>query len=407
MTKLKDQVERKSVDDLLPYPNNPKKHPDEQVDKIAASIDEYGFVQPIVVQDGQNVVIGHGRLKAAKKLGLDQVPVIDADHLTEAQAKALRLADNRVSESGWDEDALQVEFEELGEMDFDTDLTGFDEDEVSEYKTPDAGEIEGVETPEPPEEARTNESDLWILGDHRLLCGDATNEDDVKRLIDGDKIDLFVTDPPYGVSYSDKNEFLNEYDEGNRIQKNIESDHGTVDDSADLWKRAFSLTYEHTKDGGCYYITGPQGGELSMMMMMMIQEAGFMLKHCLVWVKNNHVLGRCDYHYKHEPILYGWKEGEAHYYSGNGPNKSVWEIDKPLQSEKHPTMKPVELFSNCITNGSRTNEIVYDCFAGSGTTAMACEQLNRMAFMMESDPHYCDVIVERWEDYTGKEAYRE
>ena len=238
------------------------------------------------------------------------------------------------------------------------------------------------------------------------MCGDSTNADDVARLMDGEKADMVFTDPPYNVNYADKNKFLNSVDKGNRIQREIENDNEETDEDCaeKLWKPAFINLQKHAKDCCAIYVTMPQGGA-HMMMMMSIHDAGWKVKHELVWVKNNHVLGRVDYFYKHEPILYGWNK--RHKFYGKGQfNKSVWEIPKPTKSELHPTMKPIALIANAILNSSKEGEIILDCFGGSGSTLIACEQTARRCLMMELDEGYCDVILTRWETLTGKTAKR-
>lgn len=242
---------------------------------------------------------------------------------------------------------------------------------------------------------------------HRLMCGDSTSEADVARLMDGKKADLLWTDPPYGVSYADKNAYLNAISRGNHIQSEIKNDHMTADEMNQFWNKVLVNAYSSLNKKCSYYIASPQGGDLMMMMMMSIIHAGFQLKHMLIWVKNNHVLGRCDYNYKHEPILYGWKKDGTHEFYGNGKCKtSVWEFPKPLKNDLHPTMKPVELVEESILNSTIENNIVLDLFMGSGTTLIAAEKSNRIAFGMELDEHYCSVIIKRWQDYTGQTAVK-
>ena len=229
------------------------------------------------------------------------------------------------------------------------------------------------------------------------MCGDSTSAEDVARLMGGEKADMVFTDPPYNVNYADKNSFLNEADKGNRIQEDIENDHYSDDNECGekLWKPAFSNCYENAKDKCSIYVTMPQGGTHMMMMMMMIKESGWQVKHELIWVKNNHVLGRVDYYYKHEPILYGWKKGHKWYGKGKF-DKSVWEIDKPLKSDLHPTMKPIELIENALLNSSNKNDLILDLFGGSGSTLIASEKNGRKARLMEIEPKYCDVIRRRY-----------
>ncbi|KKK70700.1 hypothetical protein LCGC14_2921330, partial [marine sediment metagenome] len=246
--------------------------------------------------------------------------------------------------------------------------------------------------------------DLWLLGDHRLLCGDATKLDDLKALMGDERYSILVSDPPYGVSYSEKNEFLNRYDKGNRVQKKIEGDDQSPDQMAAFWKAAFSTIRPFAGDGASFYITGPSGF-LLLPLLIALRDSGFLQRQLLVWSKNNMVFGRSDYHYKHESILYGWVKGTHRYYGP--PNEvSVWEIERPSKSKLHPTMKPVWLFARAIRNSSKTAEIVLDPFLGSGTSMIAAEQLGRRCYGLEIDPAYCDVIVERWQKFTGQKAKR-
>jgi site-specific DNA-methyltransferase (adenine-specific) len=322
--------------------------------------------------------------------------------LNEEQINAFRLADNKVGElATWDLDTLKVELDNIGEIDmseFGFSLDGIGE-EPQEVQEDDFYE-------EPPEEPTSKLGDIYQLGNHRLMCGDSTNAEQVAKLMDGAKADMVFTDPPYNVNYADKNIFLNNADKGNSIQDDIENDHAGSDETAknDLWLPAFKNMADNSADDCSIYVTMPQGGA-HMMMMMSAQEAGWQVKHELIWVKNNHVLGRVDYLYKHEPILVGWKD--KHKFYGNGEHtKSVWEIPKPQKSDLHPTMKPIALIANALLNSSQEGDNILDVFGGSGSTLIACEQLNRKCYMMEMSPKYVDVIIKRWEEYTGKKAVK-
>lgn len=395
------QIYDKRLNEIKPYENNPR-HNDNAVDAVANSIREFGFKVPIVVDSEGVIVAGHTRYKAAKKLGLKTVPCIVADDLNEEQINAFRLADNKAGEiATWDLDALKVELDNIGEIDmseFGFNLDGIGE-EPQEVQEDDFDE-------EPPEEPTSKLGDIYQLGEHRLMCGDSTDAEQVAKLMDGAKADMVFTDPPYNVNYADKNIFLNNADEGNRIQDDIENDHVGSDETAknDLWLPAFKNMADNSADDCSIYVTMPQGGA-HMMMMMSAQEAGWQVKHELIWVKNNHVIGRVDYLYKHEPILFGWKD--KHKFYGNGEHtKSVWEIPKPQKSDLHPTMKPIALIANALLNSSQDGDNILDVFGGSGSTLIACEQLNRKCYMMEMSPKYLDVIIKRWEDYTGKKAVK-
>lgn len=401
------QIEYLPVGDLKPYEKNAKKHPDEQVEHIANSIKEFGFRQPIVIDKNNIVVIGHGRLLAAQKLNLSEVPCVRADDLTEAQINALRLADNKTNESAWDFALLDAELEDL-ELVFDMSEFGFDVSETGSG----AAAVEDDFDPDAPVEPKAKLGDIYKLGRHRLMCGDATSEDDVKRLMNGTRADMVFTDPPYNVAIGSKNADLNKICKengrplkGGRIEEDIAGDKGMSDAEIgeQLWKPAFQNMADNAKDDCSIYVTMPQGG--THMMMMMMADASWQVKHELMWLKNQPTfsMGRLDYDYKHEPIMYGWKK--THNFYGKGQfTKSVWEIDKPQSSKLHPTMKPVELIVNAIYNSTKDGNSVLDCFGGSGSTLIACEQTNRTCYMMELDPHYIDVIIKRWEDFTGQKA---
>lgn len=392
------QIITKKLSDLRPYARNPRKN-DQAVDAVANSIREFGFKVPIVIDKNGEIIAGHTRYKAAKKMKLEEIPCIIADDLTEEQIKAFRLADNKVGElADWDFDLLSDELD--GILDIDMSEFGFGLDIPGEDKEIIEDDFDAT----PPEEPVARFGQIYKLGRHRLMCGDSTDPECVKKLMDGEKADLVFTDPPYNVNYASKNKFLNKIDNGNRIQDDIENDNYDSDEEVceKLWKPAFRNMRDNAKDYCSIYVTMPQGGA-HMMMMMEAASEGWKVKHELIWVKNNHVLGRTDYFYKHEPIMFGW--AETHKFYGKGQfNKSVWEIDKPAKSDLHPTMKPIRLIENAILNSSAENDCVMDLFGGSGSTLIACEQLNRTCYMMEYDPKYVDVIIKRWEDFTGEKA---
>lgn len=395
------------VSSLIPYARNPRKN-DQAVDRGCAFIREFGFLVPVLIKSDLTIIDGHLRLKCAKKLGLIEVPTITIDHLNDVQIKALRLSINKFAElADWDDEMLKLELMELDNLQYDVDLLGFDVKLDDENERTD-GLTDPDEVPEVPQNVfGVKRGDIWLLGNHRLMCGDSTSEDDVKRMMDGKKANLMFTDPPYGVSYADKNAYLNTITLGKRIQVGIKNDHMKPEEMNDFWVKFLTQAHNILLDNSSYYICSPQGGDL-MMMMMSIIHAGFQLKHMLIWVKNNHVLGRCDYNYKHEPILYGWKEKGTHVFHGNGKYKtSVWEFNKPLKNDLHPTMKPVELCEEGILNSSAKSDLVYEPFCGSGSTLIACEKTGRTCFGMELDEHYCSVIIKRWQDFTGKTAIKE
>ena len=396
------QVEYVDISTIKPYKGNAKEHPKEQIEQIKKSMQEFGNIDPIGIWHNE-IVEGHGRYLALKELGETQVPVIRLDDLTDEQRRAYTLVHNQLTmNSGFDLDTLKVELDNIGEIDmseFGFNLDGIGE-EPQEVQEDDFDE-------EPPEEPTSKLGDIYQLGEHKLMCGDSTNAEHVAKLMDGAKADMVFTDPPYNVNYADKNIFLNNADKGNRIQDDIENDHAESDETAknDLWLPAFKNMVDNSADDCSIYVTMPQGGAHMMMMMMSAQEAGWQVKHELIWVKNNHVLGRVDYLYKHEPILFGWKN--KHKFFGAGEHtKSVWEIPKPQKSDLHPTMKPIALIANALLNSSQEGDNILDVFGGSGSTLVACEQLNRKCYMMEMSPKYVDVIIKRWEEYTGKKAVK-
>jgi DNA modification methylase len=386
--------------ELKPFDRNPRTHSEDQITKISNSIQHFGFRNPVLaLRDGNIIIAGHGRIEAANKLKLVQIPVIFFDDMTYDEAKAYCVTDNRLAElASWDNEILVPVLEDLNLAGIDIELTGFTEKDIALLNKNEVHEddFDIQAATDAIKEPITQYGDIWILGKHRLLCGDACTRKDIDTLMNKQRADLFITDPPYGVNYSTKNVFLNAINKGNRIQTPIKNDNNTVSEMNELWTKAFEIIKEYSKSGAAYYVFSPQGGELMMMMMVAIQKAGWLLKHSIIWIKNNHVLGRSDYHYKHEPILYGWKEGAAHQYYGGRKKFSTWFYDKPLKSDLHPTMKPVALLAEAINNSSKSEDIIIDCFAGSGSTLVACEQTGRIAYLCEIDQKYCDVIVKRY-----------
>lgn len=408
-TKHRLEITYRSVGELIPYARNAKIHDDANVALIAGSIKEFGFNNPVLLDGGNGIIAGHGRVLAARRLGMAQVPCVELKDLTEAEKRAYILADNKLAErSPWDTEALGIELGDLSGMGVDLGALGFTDDEIAGLVGRDAPAVDddgGPAVGDAPE--RCNAGDIWELGAHRLMCGDSTDAAPVGRLMGGELADMVFTDPPYNVDYAGKNRFLNAIAPGNRIQDDIKGDKAESDEAVgrDLWLPAFRNMRSHAAEYCSIYVTMPQGGAHMMMMMKMAQEAGWQVKHELVWVKNNHVLGRADYNYRHEPIMYGW--GDKHKFYGGGRFKtSVWEIDKPAKSELHPTMKPVPLVVEALLNSSSSGQVILDLFGGSGTTLIACEQEGRRCRMMEIDPHYCDVIIARWEKATGGKARR-
>ena len=383
------------LEEIKPYEKNPRNN-DNAVDAVAASIREFGFKVPIIIDKDNIIVAGHTRYKAAKKLGLKTVPCIKADDLTDEQVKAFRLADNKVAEQAeWDFDLLN---EELETITMDMEQFGFDLPEDDEEETP--TEIIEDDVPDVPEEPKSKYGQVYQLGNHRLMCGDSTKKEDVDKLLNGVKADLLFTDPPYNVSMESKSKEVLKSDN----YSHIENDNLSEDEFKIFLQSVFTNANDSLKDDASYYVFSCQGGDSELIMMMMMRECGIRCRHQIIWVKDAPVfsMGRLDYDYKHEPILYGWKKKHNFYRNGQ-QDKSVWEF-KRTANKLHPTMKPIELIVNALMNSTKKGNIVLDLFGGSGSTLMACEQTERINYSMEFDPHYVDVIIQRWENFTGKKA---
>ncbi len=424
------EVKTVKISELKPHPKNPRVHPDSAIEKLERSIKEFGWTNPILVSADGYILAGHARLKAAEKAGISEVPVIYLP-LEGAKAEAYLIADNRLQdETDWDYEKLKDLLQELDTGELDLELTGFDMGEIEDLIAQFAPEESEVEEDDfdleenIPEIPVTQPGDLWILGRHRLLCGDATKKEDVERLMNGEIADLIVTDPPYNVDYVGKT----------KDALKIQNDKMVDNDFRRFLTNAFRMMDRHLKPGGAFYIWHADSEGYNFR--GACQDAGWQVRQCLIWNKNTIVLGRQDYHWKHEPCLYGWKDGAAHYFIDDRTQATVIEDkglnfkkmkkeelvallkeifsdkvsttvineDKPMRSAEHPTMKPLKLLERLIKNSSRPGELVLDTFGGSGSTMMTCEQLNRTCYMMEIDPIYCDVIVKRWENFTGQKA---
>ena len=365
------------VSDLIAYENNPRKN-DDAVDAVASSIKSFGFKVPVIVDSNNVIIAGHTRVKACKKLGITEVPCVIADDLTEDQIKAFRLADNKTSElAEWDLDKLS---EELKFIEMDMSQFGFED--LEQELDREVLEDEFDENEAVSENPYSRKGDIFILGNHKLMCGDSTINDDVKKLVDGKQVDMIFTDPPYNVDY--------EGSTGMKIQNDKQKD----EDFYNFLSSAFNNMFECVKPGGVIYCCHADTEGLNFR--TAFKNAGFKLAECLIWVKNSLVLGRQDYHWRHEPILYGWKEGAGHYFVDDRTQDTIWEYNKPKANNLHPTMKPLELVGKAIKNSSKRNESVLDLFGGSGSTLIACEQIQRNAFLMELDERYVDVIVKRY-----------
>lgn len=392
------------VADLIPYARNSRTHNEEQIAQIMASIKEFGFTNPILI-GGDNVIIaGHGRLLAAQRLGLKEVPIIRLPDLTETQRKALVIADNKIAmNAGWDEEMLALEMKELEENDFNLDILGFSEDELKELENFGEPQTEAKseedEIPEAPVEPITKRSDVWILGKHRLMCGDTTMFEDMRKLMRDDCAAMIFTDPPYNVNYGSTMKDSIRYHAGTLGGRKIMNDN--LGDGFPQFLTDSLSNLLMFCQGAAYVCMS--SSELHTLYNAFI-AAGGKWSTFIIWAKNTFTLGRADYQRQYEPILYGWNADKPHYWCGDRDQSDVWEYNKPVKNDLHPTMKPVELVERAILNSSKSGDIVLDGFGGSGSTLIACEKNNRKARLMELDPKFCDVIIKRWEDYTGKKA---
>jgi DNA modification methylase len=418
----KTKIENVSIDKLVPYARNSRTHSDAQVAQIAASIKEFGFTNPVLIEGGGGIIAGHGRVMAAKSMKLESVPCIRLDHLTEAQKKAYVIADNKLAlNAGWNDQMLGLELADLQGLGFDLELTGFSKDELALLMAPEPtdGHTDEDEVPSIPEQPKSQRGDVWLLGEHRLMCGDSTQADDLAKLMDGDKADLVWTDPPYNVAVDGKaGKIMNDDMSKSEFRKFLQS--------------VYARYFENMREGAVIYVAHGESERAAFSDCMV--EAGLKLSEVLIWVKQSGTLSRQDFNWKHEPILYGWKEGKGHHFCGDFTLTTVidddLDIDKmkkdelvamlkqikeqmpttivrhdrPTKSDLHPTMKPVGLVQRMIEWSSMDGWIVLDLFGGSGSTMIACQKANRQARLMELDPKFVDVIVKRWQDFTGKIA---
>ncbi|MDP3651146.1 MAG: site-specific DNA-methyltransferase [Rhodoferax sp.] len=399
---LADKIEQWPTTKLLPYARNARTHSEEQVAQIAASIAEFGFTNPILAGSDGVIVAGHGRLAAAQKLGMEAVPVVVLDHLSATQRRALVIADNRIAENaGWDEAMLRVELVSLQDDDFDLALTGFDADDLADLLAGEdgdgAGQTDDDAVPEVTETPISRPGDVWLLDGHRLLCGDSTQAGSYKQLLEGELVDMVFTDPPYNVNYANTPK-----DKMRGKDRAILNDN-LGDGFYDFLLAALTPTIASCR-GGIY--VAMSSSELDVLQSA-FREAGGKWSTFVIWAKNTFTLGRSDYQRQYEPILYGWPEGATRHWCGDRDQSDVWQIKKPHKNDLHPTMKPVELVERAIRNSSRPGNVVLDPFGGSGTTLIAAEKSGRLARLIELDPKYVDVIVRRWQDWTGKQATRQ
>lgn len=392
MGKTTTQMQLVPITKLVPYVNNARTHSAEQVNKLRSSLREFGFINPVIVDKDYGIIAGHGRVLAAKEEGIEEVPCVFVDYLTEAQKKAYIIADNRFAQdAGWDEELLRIEIESLQGENFDVSLTGFDDSEIAdlfggdrdkEVKDDDFDLNAALE-----KASFVERGDVWSVGRHRLMCGDATSPEDVAVLMDGKKANLIVTDPPYGVSFKSSDGLT------------IQNDSMKGEDFYTFLYNSFSCMAEHLEKGGSAYVFHADTEGLNFRKAFI--DTGFHLAGVCIWVKNSLVLGRSDYQWQHEPVLFGWKKDGKHSWYSDRKQTTIWNYDKPKRNKDHPTSKPLDLLGYPICNSSQENAIILDTFGGSGSTLMACEQTNRICFMMELDEKYASVILRRYVEDGG------
>lgn len=394
--KRTEELKLINIDELIPYANNARTHSKDQINKLRSSLREFGFINPILIDKDYNILAGHGRVMAAREEGIKEVPCVLVEHLTEAQKKAYILADNRLAmDAGWDDELLALELENLKELDFDMDLTGFDAAEIDELFSnihdkdvqDDDFDVDAALEEEP----ISKQGDIWLLGRHRLICGDSTKAEIYEKLMEGKKANLCVTDPPYNVNYT----------AGSENERTIKNDNMEDKKFYEFLLTAFKNVLDALDDGAAAYVFHADTEGLNFR--KAFKDAGFHLANVCIWAKQSLVLGRSDYQWQHEPILYGWKPTGKHRWYSDRKQTTIWNFDRPTKSELHPTMKPVPLVAYPIQNSSMSNCIVLEPFAGSGSTLIACEQLERICYAIELDEKYADVIVKRYIEYVGSD----
>lgn len=395
---IKTSIEYVGIEKLIPFAKNSRTHSDGQVAQIAASIREFGFTNPVLIDEADGIIAGHGRVMAARKLKLTEIPCIRLAHLSDAQKRAYVIADNKLAlNAGWDEAMLKLELADLKALDFDLELTGFNTDEIDALLAEKGTEglTDPDDTPEPPVEPVTRLGDVWVCGQHRVMCGSSLEQTAVDKLCAGQAVDMLLTDPPYNVAYTGKT----------KEALTIKND--SMDDQSfrDFLRDAFVSADTVMKAGAVFYIWHADSEGYNFR--GACKDANWKVRQCLIWRKNSMVMGRQDYHWQHEPCLYGWKEGASHLWASDRKQTTILDFDRPSRSEDHPTMKPVALFEYQLLNNTKGGDIVLDSFGGSGTTLIAAEKNGRIARIMELDPKYVDVIVKRWEDFTGQKAVLE
>ena len=391
MSKTTTEMQLISVDKLVPYVNNARTHSPEQILKLRSSLREFGFVNPIIIDKDFNVIAGHGRLMAAKEEGITEVPCVFADFLTDAQKKAYILADNRMAlDAGWDEELLKIEIEELQNLGYDLEYTGFDEKELADLFGVDEKEVKEDEfdlTAALEKASFVERGDVWFVGKHKLMCGDATSSEDVAKLMEDKKANLVLTDPPYNVAFKSSDGLT------------IQNDSMDNNDFYEFLYLSFKNMAEHLENGGAAYVFHADTEGLNFRKAFI--DAGFHLAGCCIWVKDSLVLGRSDYQWQHEPVLYGFLQNGKHPWYSDRKQTTIWNFDKPKKNSNHPTSKPLDLLAYPINNSTQANAIVIDTFGGSGSTLMACEQMNRICYTMELDEKYASVILRRYVEDTN------
>ena len=391
MSKTTTEMQLISIDKLVPYVNNARTHSAEQILKLRSSLREFGFVNPIIIDREFNVIAGHGRLMAAKEEGIEEVPCVFVDYLTDAQKKAYILADNRMAmDAGWDDELLKIEMEELQSLGYDLEFTGFDEKELADLFGVDDKEVKEDEfdlTAALEKASFVERGDVWFVGKHKLMCGDATSSEDVAKLMEDKKANLILTDPPYNVAFKSSDGLT------------IQNDSMDNNDFYEFLYLSFKNMADHLENGGAAYVFHADTEGLNFRKAFI--DAGFHLAGCCIWVKDSLVLGRSDYQWQHEPVLYGFLQNGKHPWYSDRKQTTIWNFDKPKKNSNHPTSKPLDLLAYPINNSTQANAIVIDTFGGSGSTLMACEQMNRICYTMELDEKYASVILRRYVEDTN------
>ena len=393
---------KKKVSDLIPYINNSRIHSEEQITQLISSIKEFGFTNPILLSPDNSIIAGHGRLQAIKRLGHEEVPCIIISGLTKTQIKALIIADNQLAlNAGWDLEKLSVEVEGLKDEDFNIDILGFEDEFLKDlFFKENEGLIDEDATPDVLENPKSKLNDVWVLGSHKIICGDSTKAEDYKHLFKDHIADMIFTDPPYNVNYSGRGK----NDLGKIINDNMEENKFVL-----FLDVVFKLMSDNLKPLSILYVCHPDSHSKPKIAFELAFDKYFKKSSTLIWNKGNAGMGWQDYRSQHEPILYGWKEGKGkHNFYGDRTKTSIWNIKRDSTTQyKHPTQKPVELVKEAILNSSKEKDIIFDPFSGSGSTLIACEKLNRICYGIELDNKFVDVIIQRWQQYTGKEAIHE